>query len=78
MPRIRIDKKLCQKCGSCVEICPEGIIIQDGADTVPRIPRTRGCISCGHCASICPSGALSHSDFLFEKPLKDFQEAGKG
>ncbi len=63
MPRVSIDKKLCQKCGQCAEICPEGLILQEKADTVPRIPRSKGCTSCGHCVSVCPSGALRHTDF---------------
>jgi ferredoxin len=63
MSKIRINPNLCKKCGRCVDICPEGLFVQSGPLSIPRIPRQKGCISCGHCVSICPSGAVSHIDF---------------
>ncbi len=67
MPRIRIRKRRCKKCGLCVEICPEGLFLQDEPRSVPRIPRQRGCIACGHCTSVCPGGAIVHRDFPQEE-----------
>jgi ferredoxin len=66
--KVRILAPLCQKCGSCVEICPEGLFSQASADIVPKILNPNACISCGHCISICPSGAIEHVDF----PVDDF------
>lgn len=63
MAKIRIDKSRCKMCGACVDICPEGLFIQEKLKTVPRVPRQKGCISCGHCVSICPNGAVFHVDF---------------
>ncbi len=63
MAKITIQAELCQKCGSCVEICPEALFVQAKPGAVPRIPRQKACISCGHCVSVCPSGAIEHVDF---------------
>ena len=67
MARVRIRKRRCRKCGLCVEICPEGLFVQEQPGTVPRIPSQRGCIACGHCASVCPAGAIVHADFPVEE-----------
>jgi ferredoxin len=63
MTRIRIQAKLCKKCGLCVEICPEELFVRAGPGDLPRIPRQKACIACGHCVSVCPSGAILHLDF---------------
>ncbi len=68
MPRIKIRKDLCKKCGFCVEICPEELFVREQPGTVPRITRRADCISCGHCVSTCKAKAIEHSDF----PEEDF------
>ena len=70
MAKIRIQAELCQKCGLCVEICPEGLFQRKAPRTVPRIPRQSACTVCGHCVSVCPSGAILHADFPPEDFLK--------
>lgn len=67
-PAIRILAKRCKRCGQCVDICPEGLFVQEESHTVPKITRREDCIICGHCVSICPVGAVSHGDF----PPEDF------
>jgi ferredoxin len=61
--RIIIDAERCQKCGNCVDICPEDLFIQPDPGDVPSIPRQRRCTSCGHCVSLCPTAAIDHVDF---------------
>jgi NAD-dependent dihydropyrimidine dehydrogenase PreA subunit len=63
MPRIHINKDLCERCGFCVEICPEELFVRKKQGTVPRIIRKADCISCGHCVSTCKANAIEHSDF---------------
>lgn len=63
MATIQIDAERCQKCGTCVQICPN-IFTQDAARTVPYLLDTSHCSECGHCVAICPSEAISHSSFL--------------
>ena len=65
-PKIRIDGAICEKCGLCVEICPEELFVRDTTDTVPVILRQHDCVICGHCTSVCPTGALEHQDFPYE------------
>lgn len=72
--KIRIRAALCQRCGSCVDICPEGLFLQARPDSIPKIARPQACISCGHCVSLCPAGAIEHRDF----PPEDFAAPAPG
>ncbi len=66
----------CEKCGSCGEICPRGVIAYHGADgylaaDTPYLDfRNDYCDYCGECVKVCPSGALS-----FENGEKDLGKA---
>ncbi|MDR3602639.1 MAG: nitroreductase family protein [Desulfosporosinus sp.] len=57
MDLIQVDPTKCIKCGSCVEVCPTGVIGMD-----EQGPKVIGqfCIACGHCVAICPSEALDN------------------
>jgi ferredoxin len=61
--RIIIRDEACLRCGSCVDICPEGLFQQRDAGAPPSVPRQRSCTACGHCVSICPAAAIDHLDF---------------
>lgn len=63
MSGITIDPCLCTKCGTCVRICPENILVQIEQDGIPATQHEELCIACGHCVAICPEGALQHADF---------------
>jgi Fe-S-cluster-containing hydrogenase component 2 len=51
---VRIDKKLCVGCLSCVSYCPHHTMYyhQDYVEPIK-------CIACGLCTKECPTGALS-------------------
>lgn len=55
----------CEKCGSCGEICPQGIIYYFnshaglGAKTPFLDFKNAHCTYCGECVKVCPSGALN-------------------
>jgi formate hydrogenlyase subunit 6/NADH:ubiquinone oxidoreductase subunit I len=47
-----INKKLCVKCGKCVEACPMKVMVMK-EDNAPS-----KCIACGICANACPMDVL--------------------
>jgi Fe-S-cluster-containing hydrogenase component 2 len=47
-----VKKKLCIKCGKCVEACPVDAIYQDRQGAVYV------CIQCGRCVPFCPQNCL--------------------
>ena len=53
-PRMRVDRELCNACGSCLRGCPAGAITL--ADR-PSFDFDR-CIACYCCYELCPQGAI--------------------
>ncbi len=45
----------CIGCGSCVSVCPQNCIRQDG---VPFQIEQDHCLHCGNCMNVCPVGAV--------------------
>jgi Fe-S-cluster-containing hydrogenase component 2 len=59
---------VCNQCGECEKVCPEGAIYRDG--NVFRI--NEKCTGCYICVEACPIGALFiHSDMI--EPFKCIQ-----
>ena len=49
----------CTRCGDCISVCPESIIIR-GSGGFPAIDFAQGaCTFCAACVNACPTGALS-------------------
>ncbi len=53
-PRLRVDRKRCTACASCLRGCPAGAITLKG---YPRFDAAR-CIGCYCCHELCPQGAV--------------------
>ena len=54
---LRLDAAKCTGCGTCLEVCPHGVLERDGAKV--RIADLDACMECGACALNCPPKALT-------------------
>jgi MinD superfamily P-loop ATPase len=53
--RLTIDKEACDRCGTCISVCPcNALVLADTLDV-----DTKTCTGCGTCVNICPVGALA-------------------
>jgi MinD superfamily P-loop ATPase len=52
---MRIDRELCDICGTCVSVCPAAAIFvtESAVEIDPQL-----CLHCGACAAICPVNAV--------------------
>jgi len=51
----KVDKKKCNGCGACKEICPVNAIkIEKGKAVI-----SDDCVECSACVSQCPNGAIT-------------------
>jgi len=52
----------CTGCGTCVEVCPNDVLVvaRGKASTDPA--RAQRCFHCGGCVLVCPNGALALED----------------
>lgn len=80
-----IIRKLCNRCGKCIEACP-GKVISCNTDNVIKIDRD-GCTACGECVNVCYPGALTiygrqaAIDDIFKEICRDesfFESSGGG
>ena len=55
-----VDGGLCHRCGTCVGICPTGVLAVDGED-YPRVKNLSACTDCDLCVKVCPGDEF---DFL--------------
>jgi ferredoxin len=53
-PIINLEK--CDRCGKCIEICPEEALEMTAAGPQFKSPNT--CTFCADCENICPQGAI--------------------
>ncbi len=55
-PEIGLLRTLCDQCGACGEVCPNGALVAE-AGRMPCVDRHR-CSGCGTCVSVCTRSAL--------------------
>ena len=57
MPRPVVDKDKCTGCGTCVNVCPQGVFeLKEGK---AEVVKPESCIGCKACESACPAGAIT-------------------
>ncbi|MCF8224313.1 MAG: nitroreductase family protein [Bacteroidales bacterium] len=65
--RITIDQGLCNRCNTCLDICPNGIYLSDGEHVITRHNMIDLCISCGQCMAVCPNMAIRVNELDYQK-----------
>ena len=55
---LKLDREKCSGCGTCLEVCPQGVFAREGKGTVALVDRD-ACLECGACAKNCAFGAVS-------------------
>lgn len=54
---LTFDPSRCAGCGTCVDVCPQGVFEQNGKTVAVR--DRDACMECGACQNNCPAGAIS-------------------
>ena len=52
-----INLVLCNRCGTCIEECPEAAV--EMGPEGPFVARPQDCTYCAECEEICPQGAIT-------------------
>ncbi len=53
-PKVKINEKLCDACGKCVDVCPKRVLINVGKKV--EIRNITECTLCQDCMDACPKG----------------------
>jgi len=87
-PELKVTAALCNECGNCLDVCPEGAMrLSHDAETGPIVVDRTLCTNCLKCIDVCYTGALESFgvyysvDELFELVRKDeryYADSGGG
>ncbi|MGA1192376.1 MAG: Coenzyme F420 hydrogenase/dehydrogenase, beta subunit C-terminal domain [Bdellovibrionota bacterium] len=61
-----VDGGLCHRCGSCVGICPTGVLSLDDEE-YPTVQKLSACTDCDLCVKVCPGDEFSYESTFQEK-----------
>ncbi len=56
--QIKIDERLCKRCGICSEFCPQNVFSVRN-DGIPQVTAPENCTSCHLCDWRCPDFAIT-------------------
>ncbi|MDO5408278.1 MAG: choline TMA-lyase-activating enzyme [Eubacteriales bacterium] len=59
--QVMFKQNSCVNCGSCVNVCPQGIHVMDDQTGKHAVLRDRDCIGCRKCREVCPQAAIEIS-----------------
>lgn len=71
VPLLPKGNRRCDKCGTCVRLCPVQAIPHDA----PRTTDKNKCIICGRCIAVCPQRSRHFGGLLFSIAKKKFTKA---
>lgn len=54
--KVKINKKLCDNCGKCIEVCPRGVFGWHNGQVV--VKDESACVGCMACVANCPKNAI--------------------
>lgn len=57
-----VEQDLCHRCGTCVGICPTGVLDVD-ENMFPRVASLEACTDCDLCVKTCPGDEFDHRAF---------------
>lgn len=52
LPQIKVNRRKCDMCGKCIEVCPKGILVN--SEKRIEIQRIQECTLCQDCMDACP------------------------
>lgn len=61
---IHVDEKRCNKCGTCIDMCPMDVLAK-GHDGFPFSLHRDDCWYCDVCTFVCPRKAISLTDMPY-------------
>lgn len=61
-----VDGGLCHRCGSCVGICPTGVLALD-TEEFPRVKNLSACTDCDLCVKVCPGDEFNFKQANLEQ-----------
>jgi len=56
-----VDGGLCHRCGSCIGICPTGVLGTD-SEEYPTVKNLSACTDCDLCVKVCPGDEFNFSE----------------
>jgi len=69
----KVDRKLCNGCGDCIDICPQKAI--SFIEKKSKIDKEK-CIGCAECITFCPQGAIqiqwNETSIIFQKKMVEY------
>ena len=54
-PKVKINEKLCDACGKCVEICPKRVLTLSESGKKLELRNVIDCTVCKDCVGVCPT-----------------------
>ncbi len=54
-PKVKLDEKLCNSCGKCVDVCPKRVLALSEGGKKLDLRNISDCTICKDCIDVCPS-----------------------